>query len=115
MHTGRVLVVSDDVPTVDRWVAWLDLAGYTVITCQGPGDSPNCARAFGGRCARREMVAAAIVDLDCDEGAGLCTTQPDDGSSVFVRRGSVGDRHDVILGAVDRAIREPRVEGLGQD
>ena len=56
--------------------------------CVGPGLTLDCPRLHGGHCVLREASDAAIVDLACDEDADLCTKVPDDGGTVFVRRGS---------------------------
>lgn len=99
MH--RALVVTDDPGRLDRWTAWLELAGFETTTCEGPGITFNCPRVYGGRCARREMVDVAVVDIECDDDARSCTKMPDDGSTVLVRRGGTAepDRHG-LMGAV---------------
>jgi hypothetical protein len=84
----RGLVVTDDLERAEVWMSWLRGAGYTTAGCVGPGLTLDCPRVHGGRCVLREVSDAAIVDLACDEDADLCTKAPDDGSTVFVRRGS---------------------------
>jgi hypothetical protein len=57
----------------------------------------------GGPCALREAADIAIVDLNCDEDADLCRKVPDDGGSIFVRRGAVSepDRRGLMQGVED--------------
>jgi hypothetical protein len=40
-------------------------------------------------CTLRERADVAVVDLDCDEDALVCSKVPEDGGTVFVRRSSV--------------------------
>ena len=82
----RVLIVTDDPTTSDRWSAWMELEGLTPIVCAGPGGDLDCPRLHGQQCVRREMADVAVVDLDCDDDADLCARVPDDDTSVFVRR-----------------------------
>jgi hypothetical protein len=84
-------VVTDDPARAERWAAWLEHAGFETFACPGPGVAWNCPRVYGGRCVRREMVDAAVVDLACDEEASNCTTVPDDGTTVFVRSGGAAE------------------------
>lgn len=85
LHTGRVLVVTDDAAAADFWKASLELDGYDTATCPGPGAARDCPRLHAVRCTLRERADVAVVDLDCDEDALACTKVPDDGGTVFVR------------------------------
>jgi hypothetical protein len=104
-HTGRVLVVTDDVETRDFWIASVGSAGYDTNACLGPGAARDCPRLHGIRCSLRESAQVAVVDLDCDEEAPACVRVPDDGGTVFARRsaGSPGRRE--LLLAVEGANR----------
>jgi hypothetical protein len=99
----RVLLVTDDLGSADRWGSWLRGAGYSTLGCVGPGLTLDCPRIHGGSCVLREAADIAIVDLNCDEDADLCTKIPGDGGSVFVRRGSVSepDRPGLMQGVAD--------------
>lgn len=84
----RGLVVTDNLERADIWMSWLHGAGYMTAGCVGPGLTLDCPRVHGGRCVLREVSDVAIVDLACDEDADLCTKGSDDGSTLFLRRGS---------------------------
>jgi hypothetical protein len=66
-----------------------------------------------GRCVLREISDVAIVDLNCDENADLCTKVPDEGSSVFVRRGSPSepDRRTLMSSVADVRDHVDRLRG----
>jgi hypothetical protein len=105
-HTGRVLVVTDDVERQDFWTASVESAGYDTNACPGPGAARDCPRLHGIRCTLREGAEVAVVDLDCDEDVLACIKVPDDGGTVFVRRPAVSltGRRD-LLRAVEDANR----------
>ena len=86
MHTRRGLVVTDDPERAEIRIGWLHNAGYTTYRCVGPGHSLECPRLHGARCILREVTDIAIVDLECDDDADVCTKVPEDGSTVLVRR-----------------------------
>ena len=103
LHTGRVLVVSDETAVSDFWMASLELDGYDTESCPGPSAAQDCPRLHGVRCALRERADIAVVDLDCEDDALACTKVPDDGGTVFVRRSSaptVG-REDLVRAVED--------------
>jgi CheY-like chemotaxis protein len=85
LDTGRMLVVTDDPESADYVVASVELDGYDVLACEGPGATRDCPRLHGIRCSLRERVDVAVVDLDCDDDALVCTKIPDDGGTVYVR------------------------------
>lgn len=89
LHRGRVLVVTDDPDAADFLTASLALEGYDIERCDGPGASRDCPRLHGVSCTLRERADVAVVDLDCDEDALICSKVPEDGGTVFVRRSSV--------------------------
>jgi len=111
LHRGRVLVVTDDTDAADFLTASLALDGYETERCEGPGTARDCPRLHGVGCTLRDRADVAVVDLDCDEDALVCSKVPDDGGTVFVRRSSVppAGRQALSL-AVDGARRH--VEGL---
>lgn len=102
-HTGRVLIVTDDVETRDFWIASVASAGYDTNACPGPGAARDCPRLHGISCSLRECAQAALVDLDCDEEASVCVRVPDDGGTVFARRsaGSPAGRRELLLAVED--------------
>jgi CheY-like chemotaxis protein len=89
LNTGRVLVVTDDPDAADFLTASLALDGYDTERCDGPGAARDCPRLHGVGCTLRERADVAVVDLDCDEDALVCSKVPEDGGTVFVRRSSV--------------------------
>lgn len=89
LHSGRVLVVTDDPDAADSLTASLALDGYDIERCDGPGAARDCPRLHGVACTLRERADVAVVDLDCDEEALVCGKVPEDGGTVFVRRSSV--------------------------
>jgi len=105
LHDGRILVVTDDPDAADFWRASLELEGYETYPCEGPGTTRDCPRLHGIRCSLRERVDVAVVDLDCDEDAVVCTKVPDVGGTVYVRRSS-----GTTLGRADvsRAVADAR-------
>jgi hypothetical protein len=105
LHSGRVLVVTDDPGMADVWAASLELAGYDTDTCAGPGAARDCPRLHGSQCSLRERVDVAVLDLDCDEDALVCTRVPDDGSTVFVRRSVTPVDPPELCKAIDGALR----------
>jgi hypothetical protein len=113
LQTGRVLVVTDDPDAADFMTASLALDGYDTETCDGPGAARDCPRLHGVACTLRERADVAVVDLDCDEDVLVCSRDPDDGGTVFVRRSSVPPvgRRGLSL-AVDGALRHvQRLQG----
>src|SRR6266487_99230 len=102
-HTGRVLVVTDDVETRDFWIASVGSAGYDANDCPGPGAARDCPRLHGIRCSLRESAQVAVVDLECDEEAPACIRVPDDGGTVFARRSarSPAGRRELLLAVED--------------
>jgi hypothetical protein len=111
LDTGRVLVVTDDLDAADFVTASLVIAGYDTERCDGPGAARDCPRLHGVACTLRERADVAVVDLDCDEDALVCSKVPEDGGTVFVRWSSVPPigRRGLTL-AVDGARRH--VESL---
>ena len=111
----RGLVVTDNLERAALWMSWLHGAGYTTAGCVGPGLTLDCPRLHGGRCVLREVSDVAIVDLACDEDADLCTKAPDDGSTVFVRRGSPSepDRRTLTSSVADVRDHVDRLRGPG--
>jgi hypothetical protein len=109
----RGLVVTDNLERAAIWMSWLHGAGYTTAGCVGPGLTLDCPRMHGGRCVLREVSDVAIVDLACDEDADLCTKVPDEGSSVFVRRGSPSepDRRALMSSMADVRDHVDRLRG----
>jgi hypothetical protein len=89
LYTGRVLVVTDDPDAADFLTASLALDGYDTEMCDGPGAARDCPRLHGIGCTLRERADVAVVDLDCDEDALVCSKVPEDGGTVFVRRSIV--------------------------
>jgi hypothetical protein len=87
LHAGRVLIVTDASGVSDYWAATLELDGYDTERCEGPEAATDCPRLHGRACSLRERADVAVVDLDCDEDARVCTRVPEDGRTVFVRRG----------------------------
>lgn len=102
-HTGRVLVVTDDVETRDFWIASVESAGYDTNACPGPGAARDCPRLHGISCSLRECAQVAVVDLDCDEEASVCVRVPNDGGTVFALRsaGSPAGRRELLLAVED--------------
>jgi len=100
----RILVVTDDAERADFWAASLELEGYDADICSGPGASRDCPRLHEVRCSLRERARVALVDLDCDEDAPVCTKIPDDGGTVFVRRSFSIGRGELSI-AIDDARR----------
>jgi hypothetical protein len=111
----RGLVVTDNLERAAIWMSWLHAAGYTTAGCVGPGLTFDCPRMHGGRCVLREVSHVAVVDLVCDENADLCTKVPDDGSTVFVRRGSPSepDRRGLMSSVADVRDHVDRLRGPG--
>ncbi len=109
----RGLVVTDDLERAAIWMSRLHGAGYTTAGCVGPGLTLDCPRLHGGRCVLREVSDVAIVDLACDDDADLCTKIPDDGSTVFVRRGSPSepDRRTLMSSVTDVRDHVDRLRG----
>jgi hypothetical protein len=109
----RGLVVTDNLERAAIWMSWLRRAGYTTAGCVGPGLTLDCPRMHEGRCVLREISDVAIVDLNCDENADLCTKVPDEGSSVFVRRGSPSepDRRTLMSSVADVRDHVDRLRG----
>ena len=89
LNAGRILVVTDDRAAADFLTASLALDGYDTERCDGPGAARDCPRLHGVGCMLRERADVAVVDLDCDEDALVCSKVQDDGGTVFVRRSSV--------------------------
>jgi hypothetical protein len=107
-----VLVVTDDVPGRDVWTAWLERAGYDTETCEGPSATRDCPRLHGVRCTLRERAEAAVVDLTVEDEANVCTTDPDDGGTVYIRRDIASGTDRVrLVGAVEDAICHVRSFG----
>jgi hypothetical protein len=111
-----VLVVTDDVPGREVWTAWLERAGYETQTCEGPSATRDCPRLHGVPCALREGADAAVVDLTVEGDANVCTTIPEDGGTVYVRRDIASGTDRVrLVGAVEdaichvRSLREPPI------
>ena len=109
----RGLVVTDNLERAAIWMSWLRGAGYTTAGCVGPGLTLDCPRLHGGRGVLREVSDVAIVDLACDDDADLCAKVPDDGSTVFVRRGSPSepDRRALMSSVADVRDHVERLRG----
>jgi hypothetical protein len=109
----RGLVVTDNLERAAIWMSWLHGAGYTTAGCVGPGLTLDCPRMHGGRCVLREVSDVAIVDLTCDDDGDLCTKGSDDGSTVFVRRGSPSepDRRTLMSSVGDVRDHVDRLRG----
>jgi hypothetical protein len=108
----KALIVTQNSERADLWMGWSRRAGYMTLGCVGPGLTLDCPRLHGNRCGLREAADVAIVDLDCDAEAGLCTRLPDDGGTVFVPRGGFGAGARVsIMERVAAADRRRRREG----
>jgi hypothetical protein len=105
IDTGRMLVVTDDPEAADFLVASLELDGHDVYVCQGPGATRDCPRLHGIRCSLREGIDVAVIDLDCDDDALVCTKVPDDGGTVYIRATSA---HALGRADLARAIADAR-------
>lgn len=81
------LVVGEDRDRVRRWSAWLEQGGFVTFVCPGPRLTWNCPRLDGEPCPRREMADVAVVAVhqDATGEERLCTTVPDDGTTVLLR------------------------------
>jgi len=106
------LIVTPDLERAGTWIGWLRKAGYMSLGCVGPGLTLDCPRLRGDHCSVRESVSVAIVDLDSDVDARLCTKLPDDGSTVFVRwEGSGAGSRASVMDRVHNAPHRAELRG----
>jgi hypothetical protein len=99
MSTPRkALVVTPNLERAGLWSGWLRGAGYTSLSCVGPGLTHDCPRLRGAICALRQAVSLAVVDVNSDPSAERCTILPDDGSTVsFGLVGSTRDQRSRLM------------------
>jgi hypothetical protein len=96
----RGLIVSGDDTLAVRWAGWLEREGLEAVLCPGP-DIVQCPRFAGHPCGFRQLADVTIVDVRPRTTAPLyehspersCTTEPDDGRTIFVLDPRIHERH----------------------
>ena len=110
-----ILIVTDDARRTQTWTDVLARAGYLTFTCPGPTMTP-CPRLGAERCALREAVDAAVVEVQSpgepfphgEWMARACTRLPDDHTTVYIAdEGGPGSiRHPVAPSTLVEAVHE---------